>query len=182
MDKQTIRMEIITTLKKLPKQKRMSYNQQLISKLINSSEWKSSEVVGVTLARYPEIETEKIISAAWDAGKKVVIPYSGRNRRLSFYYYERDTPLEESKFGLLEPADRSEEVPKELIDLLIVPGLSYSKRGYRVGFGGGYYDRYLADYYGKTISILYPFQLDEQVEDLVEPFDIPIQKLFIASE
>ena len=64
----------------------------------------------------------------------------------------------------------------------MVPGLAYCEQGYRVGFGGGYYDRYLADYTGATIALLYPFQLKSSLMSVVEEFDIPVQKLFIATK
>lgn len=79
-------------------------------------------------------------------------------------------------FGLDEPdVKKTTPVKKDAIDLLIVPGLVFTKKGYRVGFGGGYYDRYLTDFTQPTVSLVHTKQF---VEDFpIEPFDIPVQYL-----
>lgn len=182
MNKAEIRASIIEQLKNLPEKTRRLYNTDLLEQLTNSLEWKEATSIAVTLSNHPEVNTELVIDAARRAGKDVLIPFSGPNRRLSFYLYDEGTELEKSKFGILEPKNRQSEIPKKQIDLIVVPGLAYVQEGYRVGFGGGYYDRYLADYQGKTVSLLYPFQLSQEVENVVEEFDIPVEKLFLASK
>lgn len=182
MDKQTIRISKITALQNLSPEKRAIYNDDLLKQLVESREWKGATTIAVTLSRFPEVNTDLIIRTAWQAKKTIAIPYSGPSRQLSFYEYTPETKLEKSKFGLWEPADRESPLQKTGLDFILVPGLAFSQEGYRIGFGGGYYDRYLEAFSGMTASLLYPFQIDEQVSSLIEPFDIPIQKLFIASE
>lgn len=172
---------MLEKLKNIPAHDRERFAESLLKEVITSDLWENSNSIGITLANFPEIETKQIIECAWAEGKEVYIPYSGKDRKLSFHAYTPDTELELSHFGIMEPKDRTTPTPKEAIDLIVVPGLVYNKEGYRIGFGGGYYDRYLADYSGKTCAVLYPFQLDEQIGVLVESFDIAIQKLFIAS-
>lgn len=172
---------MLEKLKNLPAHDREVFDGSLLNQLTASDLWKNSNSIGITLSTFTEIETKYIIEHAWAEGKEVYIPYSGKNRKLSFYDYTPDTELEVSHFGMMEPKNRSMPISKDEIDLVVVPGLVYNEAGYRIGFGGGYYDRYLADYTGKTCAILYPFQLDEQTLVLVESFDIAIQKLFIAS-
>lgn len=179
--KKDIRKNILNKLTSLPQDKRELYDLDLLNRLIKSKEWKCAKTIGITLSRSPEVGTQKVIEHAWHSGKEVYIPFSGQNRKLSFYAYDATTELELSSFGLLEPKWRTVEKSKKEIDLLIVPGLAYSQSGYRVGFGGGYYDRYLADYEGTSCSLLYPFQLDDNVDLTVENFDIPVQKLFVAT-
>lgn len=172
---------MLEKLRNLPASDREAFDSSLLNQLTTSDLWKNSNSVGITLSTFPEIETKNIIERAWAEGKQVYIPYSGKNRKLTFYSYTLDTELEVSHFGMMEPKVRTVVIPKDEIDLVVVPGLVYNEAGYRIGFGGGYYDRYLADYTGKTCAILYPFQLDEQIHVLVESFDIAVQKLFIAS-
>lgn len=182
MNKKELRTFILKQLKELPIETRENFNTSLLKQLKETNEWKQSHTIAVTLSRFPEVDTELLVQAAWDDGKQLVIPYSGKNRKLSFYEYSPSTEIKQSRFGLWEPENRENEIQKEQIDLIIVPGLAYSDKGYRVGFGGGYYDRYLASYTGETISILYPFQLDQQTSALTESFDIPVQKILIAFE
>lgn len=182
LEKPELRQKILEQLRGLSKEDRERFNKSLLAQLTNSPEWQESSVVAVTLSRFPEVDTGAVITAAWEEGKIVVIPFSGKYRALSFHEYIPQSQLVESKFGLLEPADRDQEIAKHAIDLIIVPGLAYAADGYRVGFGGGYYDRYLADYGGKTVSLLYPCQFVPEVDQLVEPFDIPVGKLFLPQE
>ena len=82
--------------------------------------------------------------------------------------------LKKGNYGILEP-DNDKLVNKKDIDLLIVPIVSYDKDHNRLGYGGGYYDRYLKDYEGKVIGLAFTFQ---QVEKLpVERFDLPIKTI-----
>lgn len=68
-------------------------------------------------------------------------------------------------------------VEKTHIDLIHVPGVAFNKGGYRIGYGGGYYDRYLADFKGMTVSTIYPCQLADFQPD---NYDIPIQEVLIC--
>ena len=84
--------------------------------------------------------------------------------------------LELTAFGLWEP--RSERVVEQThIDLIHVPGVAFNKKGYRIGYGGGYYDRYLAEFQGKTVSTIYPCQLTDFQPD---NYDIPVQEVLIC--
>lgn len=70
-----------------------------------------------------------------------------------FHWVDTDTVFYTTRFGVAEPETEDIARSNEL-DLLIVPGLAFNRAGYRVGFGGGYYDRYLANYKGKTCSLV----------------------------
>ena len=84
--------------------------------------------------------------------------------------------LETVYIDLLEPiVEQTESIGKEQIDLLIVPGVVFSNDGYRIGFGGGYYDRYMTDYKGATISLAFHSQVNHEVP--IEAHDIPVQKI-----
>ena len=93
---------------------------------------------------------------------------------MNFYTINSLKELKKGNYGILEP-DNDKLVNKKDIDLLIVPIVSYDKDHNRLGYGGGYYDRYLKDYEGKVIGLAFTFQ---QVEKLpVERFDLPIKTI-----
>ena len=74
----------------------------------------------------------------------------------------------------------TELVEKKNIDLIVVPGVVFDRQGYRIGFGGGYYDRYLSDFEGKRIALAF----DEQVIEAVprESHDLPVHILITETE
>ena len=82
--------------------------------------------------------------------------------------------LAKTSFGLLEPQGDLEVVEPSQIDLIHVPGLAFTTEGYRIGYGGGYYDRYLEHFAGHTMSTIYPCQVQEFN---LENHDIPVQEV-----
>ena len=113
-----------------------------------------------------------LIDQAQADGKRVLVPKVIGPGQMVFLPYDPEH-LQESYFGVLEPS-RGQVFSKEAIDLIHVPGLAFNAKGYRIGHGGGYYDRYLADYQGATVSTIYDFQ---QAIFKEEDHDIPVQEV-----
>lgn len=89
-----------------------------------------------------------------------------------FVDYQKDN-LRTTPFGLLEPVnDRA--VEKASIDLIHVPGLIFNNKGFRIGYGAGYFDRYLSDFEGDTISTIYRCQRQDFVE---EKHDVAVKEV-----
>jgi len=86
-----------------------------------------------------------------------------------------ESRLQKSSFGLMEPISE-EAVDKTEIDLIHVPGVVFISQGFRIGYGGGYYDRYLADFSGASVSTLYQIQLANFKPDL---HDVSVKELII---
>jgi len=84
--------------------------------------------------------------------------------------------LERNSFGLLEPQGDFTILEPSQIDLIHVPGLAFNPSRYRVGYGGGYYDRYLEHFPGHTISTIYPCQIQNFQP---EHYDIPVEEVLI---
>ncbi|KIL48526.1 hypothetical protein KP77_23130 [Jeotgalibacillus alimentarius] len=167
---------MLEQLKNLPENKKIDYTDRIHKKLTSSAEWRQSEVVALTISRGDEIDTHHLINQALDDGKKVCVPRcEPENKKLVFHYIQSINDAVPSFYGLLEPEPHLQVAQKHEIDLIIVPGLAYSNDGYRIGFGGGYYDRFLSDYSGDTISMAYSFQLI--AEWFAEEYDIPVKKI-----
>lgn len=175
MTKAEIRKKKIALMKQLDTKEKEAEERQLYRWLFESDVWKRAEIIAATMSQDFEINTQPIIEEAWENSKKVVLPRAKKGRVMDFVFYTPDTALETSTFGIIEPAAYLPAVEKKDIDLIIVPGLAYSKDGYRIGFGGGYYDRFLTDYNGAKLSLV----LNSQKIDVWHPetFDIPLDAL-----
>lgn len=177
MDKKALRRLGKEILANLSNEEREAITEKLANQLFASKLWKEANTIGITVSAGFELDTTPIIEQGWNEGKTIAVPKCiPESRRLDFYGLETFEQLEDSFYNLREPNPQlTEIVDKQEIDLLIVPGLIYDNRGYRVGFGGGYYDRFLVDYPNKTISVFYSKQLTEKTPH--ETFDIPVQHL-----
>jgi 5-formyltetrahydrofolate cyclo-ligase len=105
-----------------------------------SKEFEEAQVVGAYYPKGSEVRTALLIGIAKEQGKKVALPRTeGNDMRL--YEYEPADKLVEGRFGVMEPAPKR---PVEHVDLLLVPGVAFDRKGCRVGYGKGYYDRFIA--------------------------------------
>src|SRR5690625_2032712 len=177
MNKSELRKLMISMLRRLNEIEKLETEKQLTKRLLSSEQWAKADVIGITISQPLEWSTKPIIEAGWKQGKTIVVPRCvPKEKKLQFYKFTSYDELEVVYYNLKEPiADPTKYTPKELIDLIVVPGLVFDYSGYRVGFGAGYYDRFLADYTGTTISIISEFQLANKLP--VESFDIPIDHI-----
>ncbi|MES5864845.1 5-formyltetrahydrofolate cyclo-ligase [Bacillus wiedmannii] len=176
-EKVRLRKQIIEHMNSLSEERCTTLSEQIAFSLYAQKEWAEAKTIGITLSMENEVNTYAIIEKAWEEGKKVVVPKCNKGTRtMSFRQISNFDQLEIVYMNLREPIPaRTEEVNADDIDLQIVPGVAYTERGERIGYGGGYYDRYLVHYKGKTLSLAYSFQIVEHIP--VEPFDKNVEKI-----
>jgi 5-formyltetrahydrofolate cyclo-ligase len=181
-EKNKLRKEVKEKLSEMAKQEYEHYSYQLASRLYNEESWKKADTIGITVSRFPEPDTLQIIRRAWEEGKRIAVPKCfPSDRRMEFRRLSSFLELESVYFGLLEPIEAvTEQVVPEEIGLMIVPGLAYTSDGRRLGFGGGYYDRYLAGYGGDTLSLAFSIQMIPELP--VEPHDRKIGRVITAPD
>lgn len=176
-EKVRLRKQIIEHMNSLSEERYTTLSEQIAFSLYAQKEWAEAKTIGITLSMENEVNTYPIIEKAWEEGKKVVVPKCNKETRtMSFRKISNFDQLETVYMNLREPIlALTEEVNADEIDLQIVPGVAYTERGERIGYGGGYYDRYLVHYKGKTLSLAYSFQMVDHIP--VEPFDKNIEKI-----
>lgn len=176
-EKKTIRKKVLTQLKEIQKPEYEQLSYEIASKLYETDEWKQATTIGITISRPPEVDTYQMIRRAWQEKKRVVVPKCyPETKEMIFYELTRFDELESVYYGLYEPmVEKTKSINKEEISLLLVPGVAYDRRGYRIGFGGGYYDRFLTDFKGTTISLAFHLQLFDDLPH--EEHDIPVGKI-----
>ncbi|MBF0011491.1 5-formyltetrahydrofolate cyclo-ligase [Enterococcus innesii] len=175
MEKPVIREHMIQTLKKMPSKQKQQKETVILQLLFSSQIWQTAESVGVIRSLPFEFDTAAIFAKGFEQNKRIAVP-KAQQKKLQFYHVEPTTRYEASAFGVEEPISEQEA---HHLDLLIVPGLAFSKTGYRIGFGGGYYDRFLSAFDGKTVSLVFGEQFNDQWTPDV--FDIPIDKIYTDS-
>ncbi|KMN44226.1 5-formyltetrahydrofolate cyclo-ligase [Bacillus sp. LK2] len=176
-EKIRLRKQIIEHMNSLSEEQYITLSEQIAVSLYVQKEWVEAKTIGITLSMEHEVDTYPIIEKAWKEGKKVVVPKCNRGTRtMSFRQISNFEQLETVYMNLREPIPMlTEEVDTDKINLQIVPGVAYTQRGERIGYGGGYYDRYLVHYKGKTLSLAYDFQIVKHIP--VEPFDKNVEKI-----
>jgi 5-formyltetrahydrofolate cyclo-ligase len=104
----------------------------------------ASHTVMVYMALAQEVQTRLIIEEAQRQGKRIVIPAIQGSTLLAVELPPEDTLLQRGPHGILEPVYKTSTVRLEDIPCVLVPGVAFDRRGGRLGFGGGYYDRFLS--------------------------------------
>jgi len=165
--KQEIRKVIQKKRRNQSGYRRDQYSLKIWNRLKKSKDFKQAKRIMFYAAIPEEVETRHMIEESIKSGKKVLVPFVNRKKQtMSACFiksYRRD--LEKGCFGIPEPKKELRRVfNKKNIDLVIVPGSAFDLKGTRIGFGGGYYDRFLKTLKKKTkIALAFDFQLDLQL-------------------
>ncbi|WP_102335801.1 5-formyltetrahydrofolate cyclo-ligase [Salimicrobium jeotgali] len=179
--KKLMRAEIMRYLKNISYVQRNHIEKEQFANVTATTQWKNSRVIAITVSRYPEWSTRDFIEKGWKEGKKVAVPkVSPTMKSMEFYLVHTYAQMKEGYSGILEPdPEFCSIIHKKDIDLLFVPGLLFNYDGYRIGFGGGFYDRYLEKFSGQTLSVTSENQLQDFIP--VEDHDIPVQLIVTES-
>ena len=173
--KSELRKQVLHEMKAIPQEQKQFIDQALTERLLQHPFYQEAKVIATYLSFLHEFQTQGLIEQALKDGKKVLIPKTYSKGRMDFVVYDPQQ-LVKTSFGLLEPQGDLEVVDTSQIDLIHVPGLVFSKEGYRIGYGGGYYDRYLEHFTGHTLSTIYPCQIQDFIP---EKYDIPVEEVLI---
>ncbi|CAJ1228329.1 5-formyltetrahydrofolate cyclo-ligase [Levilactobacillus zymae] len=179
MDKATLRQQTIQALSQMPADQRQAASERLYQALWTSPQWRAAQTVATTLSSAIELNTQPIIARAQAEGKTVAVPQTRPHRQMAFRPLTATTTLMTTKFGLQEPQDGPIIAPADF-DLIVVPGLKFATTGERLGFGGGYYDRYLPQTTGYKVALALPAQQASQPSWPVEDFDVVLDAVLNA--
>ncbi|NLZ81741.1 MAG: 5-formyltetrahydrofolate cyclo-ligase [Clostridiales bacterium] len=133
----------------------------ILDKIMNMEEYKQATCIYAYASFGNEVMTRPLIQRALSEGKKVALP-KVIGKEIEFFYINSEKDLVESSYGILEPKDCEKAEDKNA--LLIMPGVAFDKNNNRVGYGAGYYDKYLekANNHYK-IALAYKFQVFESI-------------------
>lgn len=178
MTKKEIRSHIKKLRNALPQSLRNEYNKQIYHRLSSLDEFKEADMLFTYISFGSEVSTKEIINKAIQMGKKVYVP-KVEDGGMNFYEIKGFEGLIRSEFGIMEPdSQEHHRYIAGLSDnskmLMLLPGLAFDKYGNRIGYGAGYYDRYLNSHSQTEwvkLALAYDFQVMNQIK--VNKYDIP---------
>lgn len=136
---------------------RLSADQNIARHLCRLSEYQNNNTILLYVSKSIEVDTYNLISMALKDGKSVAVPrcITG-TRNMAFYYINSLEDLEKGAFGVYEPRiETCTSVMNMTQGLCIVPGMAFDINGYRLGYGKGYYDRFLSVFQGDVVGLCY---------------------------
>jgi len=156
---------------------------KIIGTLMELPEFKNCKNIMLYISFNKEVDTYPLASFCLNNGKTVIAPYCIQSERkiIPFKINNLTSNLTKSSFGVMEPKhDSLQTVNIKDIDLIIVPGVVFDENCNRIGFGAGYYDRFLSrlSKNTSTIGIAYDYQIIDKVP--TDQYDVPLN--FIITE
>lgn len=178
LNKKQLRKKMIKILQSFSKDEKLEKEQKIHQKLLNFIEENDINSVGLVLSMPHEMDTWPIIERLKENGVKLYAPKSDYvTKGMNFYEVKKREDLLTDDKGILIPDDTNEL--NNSPELLIVPGVIFNEKGYRTGYGGGFYDRFLKDFNGLKISALFDEQFGEVI---VESHDMPVDLLITPTK
>ena len=138
--------------------------RKILSALREMPLYQSSRKIFTYYSVGSEVDTKELIRLALLEGKEIYLPVCGKNHTMAIYKIHSLTDIVEGAYHIPVPADQSQPLRPEELDLTIVPGLCFDRQGYRIGYGGGYYDRFLPKIHpGTAVGFCYSSLLVPEV-------------------
>lgn len=163
LEKQRLREERLAAREVLSEQERSVLDDRITQKLLATSEYAEATTVLTYVSVSSEVSTRMFIESALRDGKTVAVPRCLPGHCLEFVAITSLDQLIAAPFGLLEPPKELPTLTEEQMDasICIVPALLVDTKGYRLGYGAGFYDRFLSTYPGKKICLAYQQNLSQ---------------------
>lgn len=167
--KSCIRKRVLAIRNQMPEKDRMENSRMIAGKLCSLKEYKEAEVLLGFVGYGSEVDTIPFLEQAVLDGKKVYCPVSDADGTMEFYRFSSGEKLIKGYKNILEPS-RSDEMFQKKDEkngakiFLLMPGVAFDKMCHRIGYGKGFYDRYLADFSPQfTVAVCFACQVVETI-------------------
>jgi 5-formyltetrahydrofolate cyclo-ligase len=160
MPKRSLRQQILARRRSLSHEQWLAASRMAQRRLIALEEFLQATCIALYAPAHNEIDTAEILEAAFATGKRVLYP-AVCGERMVFRQVENLQCLAEGCFGILEPCPTGVDHHADEPDLIVVPGVAFDPNGHRIGYGKGYYDKFLQHPGRKAhlIGLCHDFQL-----------------------
>ena len=183
LEKQRLREERLAAREALSEQERSVLDDRITQKLLATSEYAEATTVLTYVSVLSEVSTRMFIECALRDGKTVAVPRCLPGHCLEFVAITSLDQLIAAPFGLLEPPKELPALTEEQMNasICIVPALLVDIKGYRLGYGAGFYDRFLSTYPGKKICLAYQQNLSRTMLPHTT-FDVAVDEVITESD
>ncbi|MDD5172030.1 MAG: 5-formyltetrahydrofolate cyclo-ligase [Candidatus ainarchaeum sp.] len=170
--KEALRREMLKKRDSLSKEAAATLADEVAGALFKTERFTEAKRIAFYITKGSEVDTRMMIFRAMQAGKEVLIPVT--DHKITFYRFSSFSDLKPGKYGILEPQTR--EIPGGEPDIVIVPGVVFGLCMHRLGYGKGYYDKYLSSSPAYRMGICYDFQVvdklpvhenDERMDEII---------------
>ncbi|MFH2005210.1 MAG: 5-formyltetrahydrofolate cyclo-ligase [bacterium] len=174
-NKRRLRRRILAERDRLTADQIALRSARLHAALFALPEYQAAATVHLFAPFGSEVNTRPILRQLWDRQRCAVLPRVAPNRQLDHLAVGGWQDLEPGFRGIPEPSARCRETRPRDVDLVLVPGVAFDRRGGRLGYGGGYYDRFLQDCPAPRVALTFALQLVDEVPR--EPHDLLVNKI-----
>ena len=177
MDKKALRKQIREKKRAMTPREIETASEKLGELFLASEEYRQAKTIYGYLPYNQEVRTTSMLAKALADGKRVAVP-KVYGDEMKFIYLTDLSQVEIGYAGIPEPVE-DEPVGDDPTALVLMPGMAFDKEGHRIGYGGGFYDKFLAlEPNHPTIALCYAFQMVEHLE--TEEFDVPVDRVLWA--
>lgn len=152
-EKAALRRRVRGEMAAMAEGERAASDEALFTRLLALACWAAPGTVLLYRGMGAEADTARLVPLLAARGWRVALPRCLPGRGMEARLVDESTPLIRHAYGMLEPGENCPLVTREGLDLVLVPGLAFDETCYRLGQGGGYYDRYLEGYGGRTVAL-----------------------------
>ena len=161
--KDALRQAVLKIRNSLPEEILDKLSEDIQTRVISMNQFANATIVGAYHSIGSEVRTSKILGEVLQRGKRLALPRVIDETTIVFAEVkDLKDDLEVGRYDIITPKDHCKQLEK--IDLALVPGIAWDVRGYRIGYGQGYYDRYLAKLQTTSIGLAYDFQVFEEIQ------------------
>lgn len=142
-EKKKLREKSVNRMSGLSKKYRKDASEKILGELVRHKDYLLAGTIFVYVGTENEVNTSLIIKDALAKGKKVVVPKTLSLGHMEACEIDTMKDLSPGRHGILEPRDTTYVISPDAIDVAFIPCVAYTREGFRLGYGGGFYDRYL---------------------------------------
>lgn len=141
---QQLRQAIQRKRQQLSQHAQQQAAQAVMAQVIELDSYQNSQHIACYIAHHGECDPSATVQQAWRDGKQCYVPVVGPEHSMVFVAYNADTPLTNNRYGIAEPTNTTHPITPSRLDMALIPMVAFNRNLYRLGMGGGYYDRYFA--------------------------------------